>query len=201
MLTFSSTKPQPNAQRTFSSNSSASGSPSPALAAGSTAPWPPQRGLHPCKHLSSPSTLRGAARQPQGRRREGLVASQQLPCKPGCRLGLSAPSLPVSLDATTQSPELLFVFLLSKQFAKKWSQSPRASPALTCQAVALLPGPQQLCQGCSCAPGASTAACSAKAEGGWHEKAHRGFLRCLLAPSVRRANFHIGLDIQPRREV
>lgn len=44
MLTFSSTKPQPNAQRTFSSNSSASGSPSPALAAGSTAPWPPQRG-------------------------------------------------------------------------------------------------------------------------------------------------------------
>lgn len=47
MLTFSSTKSQPNAQRTFSSNSSASGSPSPALAAGSTASWPPQRGAAP----------------------------------------------------------------------------------------------------------------------------------------------------------
>lgn len=68
------------------------------------------------------------------------MASQQLPCKPGCRLGLSAPSSPVSLDATAQFPELLFVFLLSKQFAKKWSQSPRASPALTCQAGSLSKG-------------------------------------------------------------
>lgn len=161
----------------------------------------PERGCTRANTFPPPAPCKeqhGGHGEGEGR---GLVASQQLPCKPGCRLGLSAPSSPASLDATAQFPELLFVFLLSKQFAKKWSQSPRASPALTCQAGAPLQGPQQLCQGCFCVPGASTAACSAKAEGGWHEKAHRGFLRCLLAPSVWRANFHIGLDIQPRREV
>lgn len=59
------------------------------------------------------------------------AAGRPRPCKPGCRLGVSAPSSPVSPHTATRSPEFLFLFLLRKQFAKKQSKPPcLASPHL-----------------------------------------------------------------------